>query len=345
MGTRTTNPSQLDAERLAPSAFILRLPKAELHLHLEGSVRPETLVELSRRHDAQPLTLEQVATLYHYEDFTGFLMAFKAVTERLRTPEDYELITYEMLRALGSEGVLHAEAYISAGILHWRKQEFAPYLEAAERGRVRGEKDFGVSLLWIVDAVRHFGPELVQKVFEETARLKSTSVVGVGIGGDERQAAPELFREQYAYAKSQGLRLTCHAGETLGPESVWGALNLGAERIGHGLNAWQDRELMAVLVERQVPVEVCVTSNLRTTCCASLEQHPLKTYFDLGVMVTLNSDDPPMFRTSLAREYALAQQAFELTDEHLRELARNSFEASFLPAEKKLAFLERIDSL
>lgn len=343
MASKTSHPAGLDAERLTPSAFILKLPKAELHLHLEGTVRPETLVELSRRHDAAPLTLEQVHALYHYQDFSGFLMAFKAVTERLRAPEDYELITYEMLRALGSEGVLHAEAYISAGILHWRKQEFAPYLEAAERGRVRGEKDFGVSLLWIVDAVRHFGPERVQRVFEETARLKSASVVGVGIGGDERQAAPDLFREQFAYAKSQGLRLTCHAGETLGPESVWGALNLGAERIGHGLNAWQDRELMAVLAERQVPLEVCVTSNLRTTCCASLEQHPLKTYFDLGVMVTLNSDDPPMFRTSLAREYALAQQAFELSDEHLRELARNSFEASFLPAERKLAFLQQAD--
>lgn len=336
--------SQLDAERLTPSAFILALPKAELHLHLEGAVQPQTLAELSRRHDAGPLTLEQVETLYRYQDFTGFLMAFKAVSERLRSPEDYELITYELMRQLAAENVVHAEVYISAGIVHWRKQEFNPILAGAERGRERGEKDFGVSLLWIIDAVRHFGPERVQRVFEDAARYKSASVVGVGIGGDERQAAPELFREQYDYAKQQGLRLTCHAGETVGPESVWGALNLGAERIGHGLNAGQDRELMAVLVERQVPIEICVTSNLRTSCCASLEQHPLKNYFDLGAMVTLNSDDPAMFRTSLAREYALAQAAFELTDEHLREMARNSFEASFLPAGKKLAFLDKIDS-
>jgi adenosine deaminase/aminodeoxyfutalosine deaminase len=346
--SKPSNLAQLDAERLTPSSFILKLPKAELHLHLEGAVRPETLVELSRRHDAAPLALEQVHALYRYQDFTGFLMAFKAVTERLRAPEDYELITYEMLRGLAAEGVLHAEAYISAGILHSRRQEFEPYLAAAERGRIRGEHDFGVSLLWLVDAVRHFGPDQVRRVFEEAARLRNAgcaSVVGVGIGGDERQAAPELFREQYEFARQQGLRLTCHAGETLGPKSVWGALNLGAERIGHGLNAWQDRELMAVLVERQVPLELCVTSNLRTTCCAALEQHPLRTYFDLGVMVTLNSDDPPMFRTSLGREYALAQAAFELTDEHLRELARNSFEASFLPAEKKLGFLARIDNL
>ena len=337
-GPSQTNLSLLDAEQLTPSAFILALPKAELHLHLEGAVQPATLVELSRRHDVEPLTLEQVEALYHYQDFTGFLMAFKAVSERLRTAEDYELITYELMRQLAAENVVHAEVYLSAGIVHWRKQEFAPILAGAERGRERGTRDFGVSLLWIIDAVRHFGPERVERVFEEAAQLKSASVVGVGIGGDERQAAPELFRQQYDYAKKAGLRLTCHAGETTGPESVWGALNLGAERIGHGLTAWQDRELMAVLVERQVPIEICVTSNLRTGCCLSLEQHPLKTYFELGVMVTLNSDDPAMFRTSLAREYALAQAAFELSDEHLRELARNSFEASFLPAEKKLEF-------
>ena len=344
MAGQTHNLAQLDAERLTPSAFILALPKAELHLHLEGAVQPATLVELSRRHDPAPLTLEQVGSLYHYEDFTGFMMAFKAVAERLKTPEDYELITYEMMRNLAAEGVVHAEAYVSAGIVHWRKQEFGPVLEACERGRKRGERDFGVSLLWIIDAVRHFGPDKVQRVFEDAARFRSASVVGVGIGGDERQAAPELFRDQYKYARAQGLHTTCHAGETAGPESIWGALNLGAERIGHGLNAWQDRELMAVLVERQVPIEICVTSNLRTGCCAALEQHPLKSYFDLGVMVTLNSDDPPMFRTSLAREYALAQAAFELSDEHLRELARNSFEASFLPAEKKLELFARIDS-
>jgi aminodeoxyfutalosine deaminase len=338
-----TNLSLLDAERLTPSAFILGLPKAELHLHLEGSVQPQTLVELSRRHDAEPLTLAQVEALYRYQDFTGFMMAFKAVSERLRDPEDYELITYELMRQLAAENVVHAEVYLSAGIVHWRKQEFAPILEGAERGRVRGEKDFKVSLLWIIDAVRHFGPEKVQRVFEDAAFFRSGSVVGVGIGGDERQAGPELFREQYGYAKAQGLRLTCHAGETVGPESIWGALNLGAERIGHGLTAVHDRELMAVLVERQVPIELCVTSNLRTSCCATLEQHPLRTYFDLGVMVTLNSDDPAMFRTSLAREYALAQAAFELTDEHLRELARNSFEASFLPAEKKIEFFARLD--
>jgi len=164
-------------------------------------------------------------------------------------------------------------------------------------------------------------------------------VVGIGIGGDEQKAAPELFREPYAYAARQGLRLTCHAGESAGPESIWGALNLGTERIGHGLTACRDQELIEELAVRQIPLEICLTSNLRTGCCPSIADHPLRRYFDQGLMLTLNSDDPEMFQTTLNREYDLAQREFDFSDEHLRELARNSFEASFLPAEQKLEFL------
>jgi aminodeoxyfutalosine deaminase len=344
------------------SDFIHRLPKAELHLHLEGSVEPATLAELSRRHTRplpfpgnkyeQPtgglpvLSEDDVRALYQYKDFPGFLMAFKAVTERLRTAEDYELITYRMMERLHAQNVLHAEVYVSVGVVHWRGQEFAEVFRGLEAGRRRGEKDFGLSLLWIFDAVRHFGAEAAQRVMEEAAHYgqQSESVIGFGIGGDERRGPPELFREIYRDAREHGLRLTVHAGEAAGPESVWGAINLGAERIGHGLNAAHDLELMATLVERQIPVEICVSSNLRTGCCAAVNKHPLKTYFDTGVMVTLNTDDPAMFETSLEQEYQLAQKEFGFSNEQLREIARNSFEASFLPAEKKVAFLNMIDA-
>jgi adenosine deaminase/aminodeoxyfutalosine deaminase len=241
--------------------------------------------------------------------------------------------------------VLHAEVYVSVGVCLWRKQDFEAIFVGLERGRERGERDFGVSLLWIFDAVRQFGAEKAQQVAELAARLKSPSVVGFGIGGDERQAAPELFRDVFAYAAANGLRLTAHAGETAGPGSVWGALNLPAERIGHGFTASQDAELVEELSTRQVPVEICITSNLRTGVCATIAEHSVRNYFDQGVMVTLNTDDPAMFATSLSREYQLAQDSFGFTDEHLRELARNSFEASFLPAEKKLAFLNLFDAV
>jgi aminodeoxyfutalosine deaminase len=326
-----------------PSSFIRSLPKAELHLHLEGAITPQTLVEVRQRHGQQS-TLAEAEALYQYKDFLGFLMAFKALTEDLQTPDDYELITYRMMQQLKAENVLHAEVYVSVGVCLWRKQNFEVIFEGLERGRERGEKDFGVSLLWIFDAVRQFGAEPAQKVFELAAKYRETNVVAVGIGGDEQKAPPELFREQYAYAAAQSLRLTAHAGESAGPESIWGALNLGAERIGHGLSAGQDPELIEELAQRQIPVEICLTSNLRTSCCAKLSDHPVKRYFDQGLMLTLNSDDPAMFATTLNHEYELAQAEFSFTDEHLRELARNSFEASFLPPEKKLKFLNLLDS-
>ena len=326
--------------------FIRRLPKAELHLHLEGTVAPETLAELSQRHDAAPLSLDEARALYRYTDFTGFLMAFKAVTERLRTPEDYELIAWRMLQRLAAQGVVHAEVYIAVGVVHyWRRTELEPLLAALEHARERAEQEFGITVFWIFDAVRHFGPEAAARVFRKAAAMRAEfpSIIGIGIGGDERQAGADLFRDLYAEARNAGLRLTAHAGESAGPESIWAAINIGAERIGHGLTAIEDPELMTVLAERQVPVEICITSNVRTGCCLPLTAHPVRSYFDAGLMITLNSDDPAMFSSDLEGEYALAANDFGFTGDHLRELAANSIEASFLPPERKVELLHRIE--
>ncbi len=326
-----------------PSSFIRQLPKAELHLHLEGAVEPATLVELRERHGDRAIAAE-VDSLYHYQDFAGFLLAFKNITEHLRTPDDYELITYRLMQRLKEENVLHAEVYVSVGVCLWRKQDFAAIFEGLDRGRARGARDFGISLLWIFDAVRQLGAEDAQRVFELAAHYHDRHVAGVGIGGDEQKAPPELFRSVYSYAEENGLRLTAHAGETGPAESIWGALNLRAERIGHGLSAAQDPDLIEELAYRQIPVEICLTSNLGTGVCKAINEHPAKSYFDQGIMITLNTDDPAIFGTTLSREYQLAQETFGFTDEHLRELARNSFEASFLPAEKKLEFLNLFDA-
>src|ERR1700704_1693885 len=327
-----------------PSSFIVTLPKAELHLHLEGAIDPTTLLELRQRHGKRS-TLSEIEQLYSYQDFNGFLMAFKAVTEDLQTADDYELITYRLMERLRAQNVLHAEVYVSVGVCLWRKQNFDALFEGMERGRDRGQRDFGVSLLWIFDAVRQFGPEAAAEVFNLAARLRDRNVVGVGIGGDEDRGPAEWFRDSYKKAADLGLRLTAHAGETTGPESVWGALNIGAERIGHGLAAVRDRELMEVMAQKQVPLEICITSNLRTGACAELQEHPVRKFFDEGLMVTLSTDDPAMFQTSLNKEYEIAKQEFNFSEEHLRELARNSIEASFLPVEKKLRFMQQIDFL
>ncbi len=191
---------------------------------------------------------------------------------------------------------------------------------------------------------QRFGAEPAQRVAELAVQYRDRNVIAFGIGGDESRGAPELFRDVYAFAATHGLHRTAHAGETTSPESIWGALNLGAERLGHGLSAAQDPELLEELAHRQIPVEICITSNILTGACPKLEDHPVRRYFDQGLMLTLNTDDPAMFRTSLSREYAIAQKTFGFTEEQLRELARNSFEASFLDAERKVKMLDLFDA-
>ncbi len=331
---------------LDTKAWIRALPKAELHLHLEGTITPETLVEMGQRNDPQPLTLEAARALYRYNDFSGFLLAFKAVTERLRAPDDYELITYRMMEALHAQGVVHAEVYVSVGVVYyWQRIEFEPLFAGMERGRIRGEREFGVSLYWIFDAVRHFGPEEAARVFRKAAEMKQhhPSIIGIGIGGDERRTGAGPFRELFAEARDCGLHLTAHAGETIGPEGIWSALNIGAERLGHALSARKDDDLLETLATKQVPLELCITSNLRTGCCATLEEHPVREYFENGLMVTLNSDDPALFGSNLCDEYLMAHEHFQLTLEHLRELSGNSIEASFLPPARKLDLLSRVE--
>ena len=329
-------------------SWLRGLPKCELHLHLEGTVVPETLVTLSARRDATPLTLEAARQIYVYENFLGFLMSFKAVSERLQTPEDYELITWEMVHRLAAQGIRHAEVYISFGILLRFKPQLAleAVMEAIERGRTRAEAEFGTTVFWIIDAVRHFGVEEAAVVFRRAAELRTRypSIVGIGIGGDEARGPADDFRELYAQAKAAGLHLTVHAGESVPATSIWSAINIGAERIGHALSAVDDPELLDILAERQIPLELNVTSNLRTGCCGGLQRHPVRHYFERGLMVTLNSDDPPMFGADLLDEYEMVQREFEFTDEQMREFAANSVEASFLPPERKVALLREIEA-
>jgi len=332
-------------------AFIRRLPKAELHLHLEGTITPSTLVELSQRHDAQPISLAEAEALYLFTDFTGFINAFKAVTRRLIGPEDYELAAWRMLEALAAQGVVHAEVYISVGVIYmWRDHDlacFEPIFEGLERARERGERELGVSLYWIFDAVRHFTVPEAERVFRKAAELRSgyPSIIGIGLGGDERQCGSEAFRALYAEAHKAGLRLTNHAGETTGPEAIWEALSIGSERLGHVLSAISDPTLLAELKARQTGLELNPTSNVRTGVCRSFGEHPMRRYFDAGLLVTLNSDDPAFFGSDVANEYLLAHREQGFSRNELRQLALNSMRASFLPEAMKNSWISKIESI
>lgn len=296
------------------------LPKAELHLHLEGSIEPETL------HELDPATsVEDFRALYRYADFDAFLKAFGAIGKRLRTPEDYALVTRRLLGRLESQNVRYAEIIVAAGVVLWKGQEFAPIYDAI-REAARGSS---VEVHWVLDAVRQFGVEHVQKVAELAAERAGDGVVAFGIGGSEERGPASWFREPFAFARSAGLHLTAHAGESMGAESIWAALDLGAERIGHGIAAAQDPDLMRELRDLDIPLEVCITSNLVTGVVKRIEDHPVRRLFDAGVPITLNTDDPAMFGCTLAGEYALAARAFGFSEAELRGIAENGFRYAF----------------
>ena len=330
--------------------FIRRLPKAELHLHLEGTILPATLIELSAHHDARPLTLPEAEALYRFSDFTGFLDAFRAVTQQLVTPEDYELAAWRMMEHLAEQGVVHAEVFIAVGVIYlWRKDDpaaFEPIFAGLERARERAARELGLSIYWIFDAVRHFTLEEAERVFLKAIELRPThpSIIGIGLGGDERRAGSEPFAAIYAQAAQAGLRLTNHAGETTGPEAIREALAIGSERIGHALSAVNDFYLMEDLKERQIPLELNPTSNVRTGVCPSFAAHPLRRYFDQGLLVSLNSDDPAFFGSDLSNEFFLAHREQCFTQEELRQLAANSIRSSFLPEAEKTEWLFRIEA-
>ena len=317
----------------------LGFPKAELHLHLEGTIEPATLCELARRR-AAPLTEEEVRTRYCYSDFLAFLQAFKWVTDFLATPADYEIAAYRALEKLHSQNVRYAEIYFSAGICLWKNLEVEPILEGLEEARRRAEEAWGIRARWIFDAVRQFGPEAAERVARLAIRLQDRHVVGIGLGGAEEEGPPGLFRRVYEAARAEGLHLCVHAGETTGPESIWEALRqLDADRIGHGVSAVKDPALVEYLRERQIPIEVCVTSNYATGVLAAGSEHPVRRMFDAGLLVVINSDDPAMFGASLSDEYRRLFERHGFTEAEIRLLGRNAFRASFLTEPEKQSFL------
>jgi aminodeoxyfutalosine deaminase len=301
--------------------FILDLPKAELHLHLEGAVEPETLHELD-----PASSLDECRAIYSYSDFDAFLKAFGAVGKRLRSPEAYALATRRLLEKLAAQNVQYAEIIVAAGVVLWKGQDFAPIFDAIADAAAGTP----VQVRWILDAVRQFGVEPAMAVAQLAAERVDRGVVAFGIGGSEERGPADWFTDVFAYARRAGLHLTAHAGESMGPESVWAALRLGAERIGHGIAAVRDPALVTHLREKQIPLEISITSNLVTGVVKRLKDHPVRKLFDAGVPIVLNTDDPAMFRCSLVEEYRLAQRAFGFTNTELDGLAKNAFRFRFI---------------
>lgn len=327
------------------NSFLHSLPKAELHLHLEGSVDGETLRELSRakgrlQEETEAWIRERVERRFIYGGFAEFLNAFKLVALMLESPADYGLATTRLLERLAAQNVRYAEITLSAGVILWKKQTLPAIFEAASEAARAFEGRSSLRVKWIFDAVRQFGPDHAREVLGWAKIFRDRGVVAFGVGGDEERGPAEWFAAVYREAHDAGLRLTAHAGESAGPESVRASVELlGAERIGHGLAAARDPGVMALLRDRQIPLEVCLTSNVATGLLGKMEDHPFRLFLDAGLKVTLNTDDPAMFGTSLERELVLAYRTFGLAQHEVVSVTRNAIRFSFDSEEAKLSLL------
>lgn len=317
-------------------SFIRAMPKVELHVHMEGSIRPETLLKLARRHRVKlPAdSVEGLRAWYNFTDFPHFVEVYVAISNCLRGPDDIELIAREFLSGQAAQNIRYSEVTYTAITMHIQNRiPFADQLAALNRARRWAEAELGVSMGLVIDIPREVRPDQGLLVADWAISGFGDGVVAFGLGGFEVGHPPEKFKAAFDRARAAGLPSVPHAGETVGPESIWGALNsLHADRIGHGVRCLEDPALVAELRARQIPLEVCPTSNVCLQVAPSLAAHPLPRLLAEGLVVTLNSDDPPMFNTTLTGEYLAVAETFDFDLDTIEHLVLTGVRASLLPA-------------
>jgi len=327
--------------------FIAGLPKAELHVHHVGSASPRIVAELAARHPAAgvPADQELLAEFFTFRDFNHFIEVYLAVVGLITDAADVRMLTYEVARELAGQQVRYAELTITPYSSVHRGIPAEAFCEAIEDARLAAERDLGITLRWCFDIPGEAGLRAAELTARIATELQPAGLISFGLGGPEAGVPRGQFQPYFDQARAIGLRSVPHAGETTGPQTIWDSIRLlGAERIGHGISAADDPELLDYLRQNRIALEVCPTSNVATRAVSSLAEHPLPKLAAAGVLVTINSDDPPMFSTDLNNEYAIAAELLGLDTAGLVELAKAGVIASFAPEPVKRLLLEEIDN-
>jgi adenosine deaminase len=317
-------------------------PRIELHLHLEGAIPYPALWELIQKYGGDPSVPDPKALLrrFAYKDFPHFIETWIWKNQFLREYQDFSFIAEQVARDLMSQNILYVEAHYSPAGFAEAGLEIQEITRAVRTGLDRVP---GIEIALIADLIRDLGPENAARTLKEITEVKKLGVIGVGLGGSEHAHPPELFAGAYAEARRLGFHTTAHAGEAAGAESIWGAIRrLGVERIGHGTRAEEDGALMDYLAEKQIPLEMCPLSNVRTGVVGRIEDHPIRRYFDRGLLVTVSTDDPKMFGNSLADEIQVLERVFEFSPDEIRTVMANAVKASWMDVEKKRRLLDSL---
>jgi aminodeoxyfutalosine deaminase len=339
--------------------FIQHMPKAEIHIHLEGSIQPATVLKLAKRHnklDSLPSkTVKGLRRWFNFTDFPHFIEVYLIVQDLLQTAEDFALIVHENGADMAAQNIRYREITVTP-YTHVDYQDkgltFSELLQGLENGRAQAKKDFGVEIRWVFDVPRNFcfdkngryDLSIAEKTLAYALEGKDSGVVGFGLGGNEAGCPPEPFAHAFEKAKANGLLSVPHAGEIGGPESVWGSLKaLQADRIGHGVRAIEDPSLLATLKVRQIPLEINPTSNICLKVFSSMAFHPFRQLDERGLLVTVNSDDPPLFNTTLVQEYTVLASEFGYDTIGLARIARNAFVAAGVEPDVKTTLIHEFD--
>lgn len=339
----TMTPYTGDSSRSALMEWFKRVPKVELHLHLEGSVPLPALWELMSKYGGDPevRNLEDLKRRFEYRDFAHFIQTWIWKNKFIREYQDFEFIAEAVARDLQRQNILYVEAFYSPSTHAVRAGfETGRITEALRRGLSRVP---GIEVNLVADLTRDLGAKSAERTLMEVHEVRGYGVIGIGIGGTEYEYPPYLFSKVFEKARHLGFRTTAHAGEVADAESVWGAIReLRVERIGHGTRAVNDESLIEYLRQTRIPIEMCPISNVRTGSVASIEEHPIRRLYDAGLVVFVNTDDPTMFNTSMAQEFCALHEAHGFTADEIRKLIINAAESSWLPDNYKRLLIQKL---
>jgi adenosine deaminase len=323
----------------------LKMPKIELHLHLEGAIPLQTLVNLiQKKGESSIRTVDDLRKKLTYTDFAHFIDVWIWKNTFITEEKDFEGITYDVLHSLHNQNVKYVEAFYSPTDYQGQGFSTEKITEYVIKGKEKACQDFNIQCELIIDIVRGNSLDVCMQQLEAVEPYLGKGVIGIGLGGSEQKYPADLYQPVYYKAKTKGFRLTAHAGEAAGAASIWAAIKkLGVERIGHGVRACEDPQLVSLLKDTQIPLEMCVVSNVKTGVCPSFAEHPIREYYQKGLSVTVNSDDPTMFDTSITREYVILAQELGFSLNDLKCMSFNGITASFMPEKAKKAMKSQVE--